>query len=146
MNIENICRFKKVLDRYLQSSRTKSFIKIKLFQVYGTFSKKCKKSLLRPLDLVRQYNSPNPYCSPSIIIQGNFHLSKHPRERFDRFFIPFFIDTEKRINLGKRKSTFKQSRVFMSFIQQLKINLLRDVGLSTLHNCWFSCSQTYSKS
>ena len=45
-----------------------------------------KKSFLTPLGLVRQYNSPKPYCSPSIIIQGNFHLSKHLNERFDRFF------------------------------------------------------------
>jgi len=39
-----------------------------------------KKSFLTPLGLVRQYNSPKPYCSPSIIIQGNFHISKHPNE------------------------------------------------------------------
>ena len=45
-----------------------------------------KKLFLTPLALVRQYNSPKPYCSPSIIIQGNFNLSKHPNERFDRFF------------------------------------------------------------
>ena len=37
--------------------------------------------------LVRQYDT--PYCSPSIIIQGNFHPSKHPRERFYRFFFNF---------------------------------------------------------
>ena len=43
-----------------------------------------KKSFLTPLGFVRQYNSPKPYSSPSIIIQGNFHLSIHPRERFDR--------------------------------------------------------------
>ena len=35
-----------------------------------------KKSFLTPLGLVRQYNSPKPYCSPSIIIQGTFHLSR----------------------------------------------------------------------
>ena len=45
-----------------------------------------KKSFLTPLGFVRQYNSPKPYCSRSIIIQGNFHLSKHPNEWFDRFF------------------------------------------------------------
>ena len=45
-----------------------------------------QKKNLTPPGLVRQYDSPNPYCSPSITIQGNFHLSKHPRERFDRFF------------------------------------------------------------
>ena len=32
-------------------------------------------------------SNPRAYCSPSIIIQGNFHLSKHPNEWFDRFFI-----------------------------------------------------------
>ena len=51
----------------------------------GRFQKHTKKIFLTPLDLVRKYNSPNPYC-PSIIIQGNFHPSKHPRERFYRFF------------------------------------------------------------
>ena len=51
-----------------------------------TFSNKCKKIFLTHLGLVRQYNSPKPHCSPSIIIQGNLHLSKHPRERFYRFF------------------------------------------------------------
>ena len=46
-----------------------------------------KKSFLTPLGFVRQNNSPKPYyCSPSIIIKGNFHLSKHLRERFYRFF------------------------------------------------------------
>jgi len=45
-----------------------------------------QKKILTPLGFVRQYNSPKPYCSPSIIIQGNIHLSKYPRERFDRFF------------------------------------------------------------
>ena len=45
----------------------------------GRFQTNAKKSFLTPLGLVRQYDSP-------IIIQGNFHLSKHPRERFDRFF------------------------------------------------------------
>jgi len=45
-----------------------------------------QKIFLIPLGLVRQHNSPKPYCSPSIIIQGNFHLSKHPRERFYRFY------------------------------------------------------------
>ena len=65
-------------------------------RVYWTFSKKMqKKSFLTPLGLVRQYNSPKPNCSPSIIIQGNFHLSKQPNERFDRFFtfsyFPFTI-------------------------------------------------------
>ena len=50
-----------------------------------------KKSFLTPLGLVPQYNSPKPYCSPSIIIQGNFHLSKHPRERLDRFFEFIFL-------------------------------------------------------
>ena len=44
-----------------------------------------KKSFLTPLGLVRQYNSPKPYCSPSSIIHGNFYLSKHPRERLYRF-------------------------------------------------------------
>jgi len=53
-----------------------------------------KKSFLTPLGLVRQYDSPNPYCSPSIIIQGNFHLSKHPREWFDRFFKQFRYHNE----------------------------------------------------
>jgi len=48
-----------------------------------------KKTFLTPIGLVRQYNSPKLYCSPSIIIQGNFHLSKHPNERFDRFFHKF---------------------------------------------------------
>ena len=62
MNIEKICRFKKV------------------------FKNMQKKSFLTPLGFVRQYNSPKPYYSPSIIIQGNFHLSKHPNEWFDRFF------------------------------------------------------------
>ena len=33
MNIEKICRFKKVLDRYLQSSGTKSFIKNQTLKV-----------------------------------------------------------------------------------------------------------------
>ena len=40
---------------------------------------------MTPLGFVQLYNSPKPYCSPSIIIQGNFHLSKYPRERFDTF-------------------------------------------------------------
>jgi len=60
--------------------------KLNFFRFMGLFKKNAKKSFLTPLGLVRQYDSPNPYCSPSIIIQGNFHLSKHPRERFDRFF------------------------------------------------------------
>ena len=34
----------------------------------------------------RQHNSPKPHCSPLIIIQGNFHLSKHFMERFYTFF------------------------------------------------------------
>ena len=55
----------------------------------GRFQKNAKKSFLTPLGLVRQYDSPNPYCSPSIIIQGNFHHSKHPR--FDRFFDSFLL-------------------------------------------------------
>ena len=79
MNIENICRFKKVLDRYLQSSRTKNFIKIKL-------SKKCKKIISDPLGLVRQYNSPNPYCSPSIIMFLNI-----PGKDLTGSLIPFFL-------------------------------------------------------
>ena len=33
----------------------------------------------------RQCNSPKPYCSPSSIIQWNFHLSKHSREIFYLF-------------------------------------------------------------
>jgi len=45
-----------------------------------------KKSFLTPLGLVRQYNSPKPYCSPSSIIQGNCHLAEHARERFYAFF------------------------------------------------------------
>ena len=49
-----------------------------------------KISFLTPQGLVRQYNSPKPYCSTSIIIQGNFHLSKHPRERFDGFFYEYW--------------------------------------------------------
>ena len=64
-----------------------SFIKIKLFfRFMGRYQKNAKKIFLIPLGLVRQHNSPKPYCSPSIIIQGNFHLSKHPRERFYRFY------------------------------------------------------------
>ena len=51
-------------------------------------------SFLTPLGLVRQYNSPKPYCSPSIIIQGIFHLSKHLNERFDRFFRKFLSSNE----------------------------------------------------
>ena len=58
-----------------------------------------KQSFLTPLGLVRQYNSPKPYCSPSIIIQGNFHLSKHPRERFDRFFNSFHSVNRKKFGL-----------------------------------------------
>ena len=50
-----------------------------------------QKSFLTPLGFVRQYNSSKPYCSPSVIIQGNFHLSKHPNERFDRFFVKKII-------------------------------------------------------
>ena len=46
----------------------------------GRFQKNEKKSNLTALGLVRQYNLPKPHCSPSIIIQGNFHLSKHPNE------------------------------------------------------------------
>ena len=42
MNIENICRFKKVLDRYFRSSRTKSFIKLN-FRFMGRFQKNAKK-------------------------------------------------------------------------------------------------------
>ena len=69
MNLEKICRFKKVLS------------KINFFRFTGRFQKnEEKKSFLTPQGLVRQYNSPKPYCSPSIIIQGNFHLSKHPNE------------------------------------------------------------------
>jgi len=75
MNIENICRFIKVLS------------KLNFFRFMGRFQKNAKRSFLTPLGIVRQYNSPKPYCSPSIIIQGNFHLSKHPREKFDRFFL-----------------------------------------------------------
>ena len=71
----------------MQSPKTKIFIKMKLFLVlWDVLKKNAKKIFLTPLDLVRKYNSPKPYCSPSIIIQENFHLSKHPRERFDRFF------------------------------------------------------------
>ena len=73
----------------MQSPRTKSFIKIKLLGLLDVFKKMQKKSFLTPLGLVRQYDSPKPYCSPSIIIQGNFHLSKHPNEKFDRFFVSF---------------------------------------------------------
>ena len=60
--------------------------KFNFFRLMGRFQKNAKISFLTPLGLVRQYDSPNPYCSPSTIIQGNFHFSKHPRERFDRFF------------------------------------------------------------
>ena len=65
--------------------------KIKLFQVYGSFSKKMERKNISYTP--RLYNSPrvnifhqNYTCSPSIIIQGNFHLSKHLRERFYRYF------------------------------------------------------------
>ena len=46
-----------------------------------------KKLILTPLGLVREYNLPKPYYSTSSIIQGNFQLSKRPRERFYRFFV-----------------------------------------------------------
>ena len=65
--------------------------KLNFFRFIGRFKKMQKKSFLTPLGLVRQYNLPKPYYSPSIIIQGNFHLSKHPNERFDRFFRYFLI-------------------------------------------------------
>ena len=81
MNIEKICRLKKVLDRYLQSSKIKKFYqKLNFKSFIEVFKNMQKISLLTPLGLVRQYNSPKPYCSPSIIIQENFHLSKHPNE------------------------------------------------------------------
>jgi len=51
--------------------------KLNFFMFMGHFQKKCKKIFLTPLGLVRQYNTPKPYYSPSSIIQGNFHLSKH---------------------------------------------------------------------
>ena len=51
---------------------------------------------MTPLGFARLYNSPKPYCSPSIIIQGNFHLFKYPRERFDTFFAIFFADSKSR--------------------------------------------------
>ena len=51
---------------------------------------------MTPLGFARLYNSPKPYCSPLIIIQGNFHLFKYPRERFDTFFAIFFADSKSR--------------------------------------------------
>ena len=45
---------------------------------------KCKYALIFVVYMSEKYFK--PYCSPSIIIQGNFHLSKHPNEWFDRFF------------------------------------------------------------
>ena len=86
MKIENICRFKKVLIDICIHPEQNFLSKLNFFRFMGRFQKMQKKSFLTPLGLVRQYDSPNPYCSPSIIIQGNFHLSKHPRDRFDRFF------------------------------------------------------------
>ena len=82
MNIEKICRYKKVLDNPEQNFLSK----LNVLRFMGRFQKHAKKIISTPLGLVRQYNPPKPYCSPSIIMQGNFHLSKHPRERFDRFF------------------------------------------------------------
>ena len=35
---------------------------------------------------IRLYNLSKFFCCPSIIIRGNFHLLKYPRERFDTFF------------------------------------------------------------
>ena len=64
-----------------------------------------KKLFLTPLGLVRQYDSPKPYCSPSITIQGIFHLSKHPRERFDRFFRKKTIFEKERGDVNSRKYT-----------------------------------------
>ena len=46
--------------------------KFNFFRLMGRFQKNAKISFLTSLGLVRQYDSPNPYCSPSTIIQGNF--------------------------------------------------------------------------
>ena len=83
------------------------------YWVYWTFSKNAKKSFVTPLGLVRQYNSSKPYCSPSIIIQGNFHLSKHPRERFDRFFLLY-------------------KKIYHSFINYM----VRATKITILLSCW----------
>ena len=65
------------------SNRYKAIIiniyqKLNLFRFNGTFSKKCEKiiSVAKTIS-----------CSPSIVIQGNFHLSKHPRESFKGFLM-----------------------------------------------------------
>jgi len=68
--------------------------KLNFISFIEDFQNMQKKSFLTPLGLLRQFNSPKPYCSPSSIIQGNCHLSKYPRERFDRFFdILFFSNS-----------------------------------------------------
>ena len=49
------------------------------------------------MGLLRQYNSPKPNCSPSIIIQGNFHLLNIRGKEFTgslRIRITFIICTE----------------------------------------------------
>ena len=64
-----------------------------------------KKSFPKLLGLVLLYNSPKLYCSPSIIIQENFHLSKHPNERFDRFFFLIKLGSLLK-NLTHKKTSF----------------------------------------
>ena len=53
------------------------------------YTKKWILSLLGSVVITRQYNSPNSNCSPSIIIQGNVHLPKYHRERFEEKLILF---------------------------------------------------------
>ena len=74
MNLEKTCRLKKVFYKYMQSPRTKSSQNKTFLGSRDVFKKMQKKSFLTPLGLVHQYNSPKPYCIPSIIIQGNFHF------------------------------------------------------------------------
>ena len=86
----------------MQSPRTKSSQNKTFLGSRDVFKKMQKKNISDTLGLVRQYNSPKPYCSPSIIIQGNFHLSKHPRERFDRFFTAQILPSPRSGGGGKK--------------------------------------------
>ena len=70
--------------------------KLNFFSFLGHFQKNAKKIFLTPLSIVRQYNSPKPYCSPLIIKQGNFHLSKHPMGKdLGGSFLLFFFQINK---------------------------------------------------
>ena len=70
----------------ISSIKKRLFIALSLYPLSFFANTPFKKSFLTPLGLVRLYNSPKPYCSPSTIMQGNFHLSNFLRERFDAFF------------------------------------------------------------